>query len=192
MNPWKKAFIGLAVCVGCFILFISFLFFTSLKRPEEIEKNTSVNAEGVEMEMVFTNKELENLLNLQLEKQSAPVRIQIEDLVILKGTVPILSYELPFEIQAEALSEEEGRIRLDIQQIKGESIRFPRGIVLAALSRVIDQSFLLIQADQNRILIDPSRFADGFSLSAEDINLKENRIVFKTRIDEKYLIQGNE
>lgn len=192
MNPWKKAFIGLAVCVGSFILFVSFLFFTSLKKPGEIEKHTPVNAEGVEMEMVFTNKELENLLNLQLEKQSAPVRIQIEDLVILKGTVPILSYELPFEIQAEALSEEEGRIRLDIQEIKGESIRFPRGIVLAALSRVIDQSFLLIQADQNRILIDPSRFADGFSLSAEDINLKENRIVFKTRIDEKYLIQGNE
>ena len=146
-----------------------------------------MKAEGIEIEMIFTNQELENLLNLQLEKESAPLRIQIEDVVSLKGSIPIFSFELPLEIKAEASPAEEGRIALEIIEISGESIQFPRGLVLSALSQVLDQTFFVIEPEQNRLVIDPNQLAEGFSLSAKEINLKENKISFTTIIDEKYL-----
>lgn len=188
MNPWKKAFLILAAVVVGVILALPLIFFTSIKKTEEPAKIPPVKADGVEIEMIFTNQELENLLNLQLEKESAPLRIQIEDVVSLKGSIPIFSFELPLEIKAEASPAEEGRIALEILEISGESIQFPRGIVLSALAQVLDQTFFVIEPDQNRLVIDPNQLAEGFFLSAKEINLKENKISFTTIIDEKYLV----
>lgn len=187
MNPWKKAFIALCALIGIFVIIVGLRLGGALNKKTPLPENTAPKTEGVSFEMLFENKELENLLNLQLEKQSVPMHIAIDEFVVLKGNIPILSYELPVEVKSLASGTAEGQIVLQIEEISGESIRFPRGLVLTALAQNLDPAFLEIEADKNRILLNPNQMVEGFSIHVREINTNENRIRFLATVDEKYL-----
>lgn len=181
MNFWKKAFFILLGLIFIGVIFFFFALF-GLMSPKSMEEINLESPESIHFNIEFTNQELENLIKLQLEEKNVPMTMKIEDQIRMEVKIPIFSMTVPINIRGDVSATKEGYIDIDIVDILGEGLSLPKNVVLMAMDQRIKEPFLQIQANNNKIRINPSEFSKDFKLKAKEIDLRENKIIFESAV----------
>lgn len=184
MNKWKIAFFLLIfILIGSVVALVYWV--STPAEYVEIE-TTKKYSEGNILTVNSTKENFEGIANTFMEKamegKPLPLKLTLEDQVILSSELTIFSYNLPVKMYFEPHVEEDGNIRLEQSSLEVGQLELPPDTVLKLLRDSIDlPSWMIVMPAEEEVLIKLSDIpmSSGVHVRAKELNLVDDIITLE-------------
>ncbi|WP_313890805.1 YpmS family protein [Psychrobacillus sp.] len=190
MNKWKIAFFLLVFAligsaVGLFYL-ISTPTDTTYIEPKTVQQTGNI------LTVNTTKEDFEGIANTfmakAMEGKPLPLKLSLEDQVILSTELTIFSYTLPVKMFFEPFVDEDGNIRLEQSSLEIGRIKIPPETVLEVLKDSIElPEWMIVNPAKKEVLIQLASIpmSSGVYVRAKELNLGEDIITLEIIIPTK-------
>ncbi|TQR20700.1 YpmS family protein [Psychrobacillus vulpis] len=184
MNKWKIAFFLLVlVIVGSII---GLFYWITLPSDSEVVYEESPNLTGHVLTVNSTIEDFEGIANSFIKKamegKPVPLKLTLEDQVVLSSELTIFSFTLPVKLFFEPFVEENGDIRLEQSSIEVGQAKLDPATVLKLLNESIQlPEWIVVKPDEEEVLIQLASIpmTSGVRVRAKEINLAEDIITLE-------------
>lgn len=189
MNRWKVAFFLL---LGTIVLSITAFFFWVTSPGEDVPSQlntTPVNPTDSVLSVEITTEDFEKIAMTYLEKEldndSLPVEILINETIELKSELTVFGVTVPFSMEFEPTVNEQGNIHLKQTAVNIAKLNIPPITVLKLMSDAVHfPPWLVIRPNEEEIFVDLSNLnlVSGAKVKAKEIDLENDRILLEVII----------
>lgn len=189
MNRWKVAFFLL---LGTIVLSITgfFIWVTSPSEDVPTQFNSTPNkpTDSV-LSVEITTEDFEKIAMTYLEKEldndSLPVEILINETIELKSELTVFGVTVPFSMEFDPIVNEQGNIHLKQTSVNIAKLNIPPITVLKLMSEAVQfPPWLVIRPNEEELFVDLSnlKLVSGAKVKAKEIDLKNDRILLEVII----------
>lgn len=184
MNKWKIAFILLVLLIVGSVIGL-FYWITSPVDSEETEIETPTLTGNV-LTVNSTKEEFEGIANTFMKKamegKPLPLKLTIDDQVILSSELTIFSINLPVKMYFEPFVEEDGNIRLEQSSVEiGRSKLQPQAVLKLLKESIQLPDWMVVEPAEESVFIYLTNIpmSSGVRVRAKELNLEENIITLE-------------
>lgn len=187
MNRWKVAFFLLIALLSTVI--VMFVLWVSSPPAKTDMSEPIATSEGNVFTLKTTKENFEGIANTYirdaLETQPLPVKISVENQILLTTELTIFSINLPVIMRFDPIVEPDGNLRLLQTGVEVGKLDIPPKTVLKLLKdSVALPEWMVVRPDEEDVYIDLSRIPmkSDVEVRAKEFNLEQNEITLEILI----------
>lgn len=182
INIWFYLFWSIVLFIIIFLF--SIYYFIFLNQTSVSPARNAVNSSNATFNITFTKKQINSISKKYFEDRKIKnLTVDVEnDGIYLYGNQKVFGSNINFGLLTKAQVIKNGNLLLKPRKLVAGSLPLPIPIVLSYVKATENiPAFIKIDPKRNEIFVDMNELPTGriFAFKAEEINLKQDRIIFR-------------